>query len=690
MRRTTTMAAAMVVSAILWAPARPAAQGGAAVALRAAMETETVKGDLKAAIEQYRALAKNPDRAVAAQALVRMAGCHQKLGDAQAKVIYEQVVRDYADQKDAVAVARASLRASNGGRSVRGDRAVWTGPEVDMFGRVSPDGTFVTYVDWGGAGNLMLRDLTTGTSRPLTAYDTAKPYSQFAEGSTVSPDSKEVVYSWFTLQQRRELRRLKLNGLPATDPTVVYTAGDDVAYIWPMDWSSDGKWIAAAISRKDGTGQIALVAATGGEFTVLKTVPWKGPARIFFSPDSSHIAYDLPASETSSQRDIFLMAIDDRREVPAVVHTASDGIVGWSPDGRQLLFSSDRTGSVGLWAQPITGGKPVGAAEMLKADTGAVFSLGLTSGRTLYGYKSVSSRDVRVARIDLKAGRLLEDPRGFTQGFVARATVPDWSPDGRFLAYQGCGDGDCVAIRSVETGQVRTLQRGLLFTRDPRWSRDGRSLVAAARDRQGRNGIFRIDAQTGEFTNIVYGPGFPAQPQWSQDGTKIYYVHDGVIERDLTTGNNQVLLPLVGRSQLALSPDGRFLALAGLAYDSGSSRLLQILPTGGGEPRELLRLEEVEKWGASRTVAWTPDSGAVIVIKKTPARNELWLVPVDGATPRRLDIDADSFTRDADGGLDSGFSLSPDGRQIAFLSGKSVAEVWALENFLPPATAAKR
>jgi Tol biopolymer transport system component len=230
-----------------------------------------------------------------------------------------------------------------------------------------------------------------------------------------------------------------------------------------------------------------------------------------------------------------------------------------------------------------------------------------------------------------------------------------------------------------------------LFTSSPRWSPDGRALIAAARDRHGRNGIFRIDAQTGEFTNVVYGPGFPAQPQWSRDGAKIYYVHDGVIERDLTSGNTRALLPpLASRSQLALSPDGQFLALAGLAYDSESSRLLQILPTGGGQPRELLSLAEGEKWGAARTVAWTPDSRALIVLKATPARKELWMVPVDGGSPRRLDIDADSFTRDAEGGLDQGFSLSPDGRQIAFLTGKSAAEVWALENFLPAPTTAKR
>jgi hypothetical protein len=31
-----------------------------------------------------------------------MAGCYQKLGDAQARAIYERVVREFGDQRDAV------------------------------------------------------------------------------------------------------------------------------------------------------------------------------------------------------------------------------------------------------------------------------------------------------------------------------------------------------------------------------------------------------------------------------------------------------------------------------------------------------------------------------------------------------------------------------------------------------------
>ena len=40
---------------------------------------------------------------------MRMAECYQKLGDAESRKIYEQVVKDYADQKEAVTLARARL-----------------------------------------------------------------------------------------------------------------------------------------------------------------------------------------------------------------------------------------------------------------------------------------------------------------------------------------------------------------------------------------------------------------------------------------------------------------------------------------------------------------------------------------------------------------------------------------------------
>src|SRR5215472_2522123 len=76
--------------------------------LKAAMNAELVNGDLKAAIRQYGEIAAKyarADRSVAATALVHMAECYQKLGNDESRKVYERVVREYADQKDAVATA---------------------------------------------------------------------------------------------------------------------------------------------------------------------------------------------------------------------------------------------------------------------------------------------------------------------------------------------------------------------------------------------------------------------------------------------------------------------------------------------------------------------------------------------------------------------------------------------------------
>ena len=57
------------------------------------------------------------------------------------------------------------------------------------------------------------------------------------------------------------------------------------------------------------------------------------------------------------------MAVDGGREVPAVVHPANDRVAGWSSDGKQLLFISDRNGRPGLWSLPFENGKPQGKSS---------------------------------------------------------------------------------------------------------------------------------------------------------------------------------------------------------------------------------------------------------------------------------------------------------------------------------------
>ncbi|HUQ93860.1 MAG TPA: tetratricopeptide repeat protein [Bryobacteraceae bacterium] len=653
-------------------------------ALGAARHLEEAEGNYPAAIEAYKKFVAQygKNRPLAAKALIRMAECHQKLGNAEARVVYERVLREYSDQKEAVSVARARV---GGGETVRakGDRAVWTGPKVDVFGRVSPDGRFITFIDWNN-GSLMVHDVVENQDRVLT--EAVRNFSQNAGYSAISSDGKDVVYVWSDENNRQAFRIAPLRGSGFLEPRQFFLANDGVRFIDSFDWSPDRKWIAAAMRRKDGTGQIALIAVADGSFQILKSMDWIVPERIFFSLDSKYIAYDLPATGASEQRDLYLLAIDGSRETPAVVHPAQEAVLGWSPDGTHLLFSSDRTGSVGLWALPVADGKPQGTPELLRSDIGSsILSLGLTASGSLYLYKSITSRDIKVGKIDLTAGRLLEPPSNFVQGFLPGSGNPSWSPDGKHLAYAACS-GDCLAVRSVDTGQVRKLPRTLLYLKAPRWAPDGNSLLVAGRDAKGRDGIFQLGVQTGSVSPLVYNTHLGADPRWSPDASKIYYVNrpSAIVERDLASGAEREVIrhPRLWR-EVNLSPDGRHLAVqTGIDPASKTSSLL-LVPIAGGEPRELVRLAEPDGWGPNGTTAWTPDSRAILKMKRTASGTELLLVSATGGPPRKIGIDSDRWIQGGVGGLDRGFSLSPDGRGIAFLTGKNAAEVWAIENFLP-------
>jgi hypothetical protein len=85
------------------------AQDRDAVALQSAIRRELLDGDLQAAIQQYEEIAKSANRAIAAQALLRMGRCYERLGQIQAAKVYERVLTQFADQKDAAQEARTRM-----------------------------------------------------------------------------------------------------------------------------------------------------------------------------------------------------------------------------------------------------------------------------------------------------------------------------------------------------------------------------------------------------------------------------------------------------------------------------------------------------------------------------------------------------------------------------------------------------
>lgn len=218
-------AAGVIAAALVMASGLAAQQKPQEVALQAAIRTETAAGDLKGAIAQYeQVIAKyRADRTVVATALVRMAECYRMLGEAQARPIFERVVREFADQAEAVALARGRLaqgRTAGGGPGVV-NRQIWTGPSVDTMGTVSADGRYLSFTDWS-TGDLAIRDLAAGTVRKLTAKGTWQASDDFAESSAISRDGTQIAYGWYNGKTTKyELRLLRTDAAPGSAPRAV-------------------------------------------------------------------------------------------------------------------------------------------------------------------------------------------------------------------------------------------------------------------------------------------------------------------------------------------------------------------------------------------------------------------------------------------------------------------------------------
>ena len=673
---------AIAAALTAWAAApfvaqQPAGSTKDEVSLRAAIERETVQGDLKGAIEAYKKLESSKDRSVAARALLRMAESYRKLGDAQSREVYERIVQRYADQGEVAALARTRLgdgeRApqGNAGRAAN-DRVLLASDALfGDEGSVSPDGRYMTDVDYIFSGNLVLHDFVTGKDRTLTG---SKDWSDgnTADTSTFSPDGRRIAYGWRnTPTSTVEIRIISLDeqGIPRPKQLIASTEAEASVYN-PRDWSKDGKWLAVTIDRMDRTKQIAIVGVADAAVRVLKTVGWRGPYKVLFSPDAKYIAYCLPGNGTEAQRDVFVMSTDGRSETAVVQNPANDVLMGWSPDGGHLLFASDRSGQTGLWAVGIKDGKAPAAPFLVRPDIGSASPVGITASGSLVVVRDASTLGLYSAPVDLNAGKLAGPP--VLQSFSSE--YPTWSPDGQYLSYSftGSGGGRTLAIRNMASGQVRQLRPALQYFRYMTWSPDSKWLITNGRDFNGRSGIFRIDAQTGATSVILDRQGNGATV--SADGKKVYYGLGGwLVEQDLDSGNTKQIVR--GGQGADLSPDGRMFAMV-RNDDASKTSSVVVIPVEGGEPRELYQVRTPESVPAFTNMSWTPDGRALLVVKRwdRDERQELWRIPVYEGEARKLDIDISSWT------VGLGIRLHPNGRQLAFFDGKSTREAFVYEN----------
>jgi Tol biopolymer transport system component len=672
------------------------------VLLERAIQLETVDGDLEAAIGLYKKIvgATASSRAVAAKALLRLGGCYEKLGLEEARKAYERLVREFADQPEQALAARGRLEALGkpaeaGGETGFSVKTVWADADGVFTHSPSPDGKFMTFSDYSESGDLGIRDLGTGKSRLLTSEGTWEQPQQMAYSSKWSPDGKRIAYCW----QHGSWAELRVLDVDDPKPRVLY--GDEAGDTWvsPEDWSPDGRHILISIARSDGP-ELALVPAQGGSPRILKkfeprTISSGSGGEKQFSPDGHHIVYDRTPGQGAAT-DIFVLDLAAGRETPLVRHPADDRVFGWSPDGGWVLFASDRSGTLGLWAIRVADGQPQGEAIAVNPSVGRIAPLGFTQDGSFYYADVKAARDVFETRIDFETGQVLAPPRKAVERYEGSNMNPRYSPDGKALAYVSrrgsmvypTNRANALCIQSLETGGERVFMDefanlGIRALAGPRWSSDGRSIaVAGWRETGGpRNGIYLAELETGRVTILHETPPDVRlrNHEFSRDGRLHFHIQadtkegiSQILARDLKNGQEREIHRASGANSLrglAASPDGKWLATI------SNRRELALIPTGGGPARVAHRFDQ-DIFSAPE---WLPDGRSIIVGGQSPNELEkttLFVVPVDGG--KTLEIVLPLWLWDRP-------TVHPDGQRVAWacvVNPDTAADVWVMRNFL--------
>ncbi len=680
----TTSLALVVTVAVLSATVMAQQTRQPEVALQAAIRTETIDGDLRAAIRQYEAVAKGNDRVAAAQALLRMADCYQKLGDTQARSTYQRLVRDFTEQTEAVATARVRLNESGRSNSAVVARQLWTTTQYSQV-TIANDGRSAAIVD-NGAPDFRIRDFVTGQTASFSLR--TDPASEaYMEWPVLSPDLKQVAYAWAGPETswNYELRVSSLQ--PGAKPKPL---GHSFPYMYVRGWAPDARSVLVNIIDPGNINQIAWISIADGTVRTLTSLEWHVPGLLALSPDGRFIAYDVLVRPGHPDREIRVMASDGSSESIVVPAPGIHASPVWSRDGGRLVFKSNRSGSFGIWSVPVRNGHDEGPPTLLKTDAGNVDLIGFSvTGSLLYG-QSIGTQDVFAMNLDPQQAALRGSRTRLVDTFVGSNMNPSVSPDSKSMAYlsgrQGSRGWNQLVIRSLETGAERVIPTVFRWGGKPVWLPDGQGLIVAWRNAKNHTTLYKVDLKSGEVVTLIE-TGATAQQSaaLSADGRTVYFGQGNaqfirhVVAHDLASGRRTDVSHGGSSRAMAASPDGRsiaFVATQTITRPFGAD--LFVADADGRNVRSVLTATTAAEFPAA--VAWSADSRFIYFVRQ--GRGSLWRVASTGGTPTLVG----ELSPDAVGTID----ISADGRRVIYgAGGPPTIEVWALENLLPKATASK-
>lgn len=412
-------------------------------------------------------------------------------------------------------------------QAVHGNTAtrLTSSPSADFGPAYSPDGKQIAFyrrsgdraslylIQAAGGPARRLAGLETGPPGPVTAM-TGGPADLPLQSISWSPDGASLafvdrpslsapfsVFAW----SLESAQRMQLTWPPASclgDGSPAFSpAGDKLAFVrWqdasagdiyvvspsggnPLQLTSDAKRIRGLTWTPDG--RFIVFSSHRDSQPSLWRVPAAGGAPERFSGVAGAAVYPAMARRDSTL--VYMLWSTRRALLRIPIGAGSESVTParlagqvseneeprYSPDGRRVAFSSDRSGRHEIWVADASGANPV-----------QLTTLGERTGS------------------------------------------PRWSPDGRQIAFDSRHNGNWdIYVIDAAGGVPRRVAAHAAEDSRPSWSADGRWIYFGS-DRSGSQQVWKVAGAGGAPLQVTRNGGYEAFE--SSDGRVLYYTRSGV------------------------------------------------------------------------------------------------------------------------------------------------------------------
>ena len=671
-------------SLVIVRPALGQSTTTAAVRLESGIAKEDVDGDLKSAIEIYRSVAddQSAPRDVRAKALLRLAGCDEKLGKQQAKQLYEQVVRDYADQP-AATQARSRLAAlkqqehSAAPTPMALRKIEWSTSGIRL-GASDTDGLRAVYR--ASDENLYFGDLA-GHSKRLVF----KAQSGDATGWVPSRD-----FSIVLLHISSTPNHLPILAVVKTDGTGYRELIRDspqqtvLGHDFHTAWSWDNRSLLVWTNLPNGDGHLFIVSVADGRRRELSSTDSGTFGKAVFSPDGRYVAYSIQPQLNRFGTSRFFVIPAQGGQARLVYESGVQffGLIGslldWTADGRNLaMVDVVREDKTALFLLPMRDGSRAGTPIFVRYGN---FEEGFTTSTGSLVYRDHAS----VANGGNEFFIASFDPKGHLGDWqtlhLQTANSPGWNPwpsfssDGRQIAYVIHGYGvnnDKLVLRDVTTGQERLLHQSTT-PMNCQYARQTPKVFCTEFQTDGQQAVISLAVNSGAVERLGSFPGVGWILQTSYDERTVYELKADTPALPL------ISLDLATRQETKLEDGNAIIVPAEPPLLARiSDQTLMVRPIAGGAWKTLIRLKQ--NTSKFLNVVETPDGTCLLYQDSdSTGKNSLFRIPLVGGQPERVADLPVSF------GNQGFLRISPDGRQlIAVIFRWDKYDLWVLDHFVP-------